>query len=494
MSDATTVPLPVNAVMFQYFHWYARDDGGLWNELRDRAGELKERGITAVWIPPCYKGADGPKDVGYAVYDLYDLGEFDQKGSVRTKYGTKDELLGAINACHEVGLEVYADIVLNHRAGADETEEVTAVEVDKTDRTKPNSAPYQMHSWTKFTFPGRGETYSSFKWNASCFTSVDVNADAPGEDKLYLLNGKHFSEGVSDEFGNFDHLMGCDVDEQSPAVREELFRWGRWLLDTTHVDGFRVDAVKHMPAEFFRDFFNHAAEHLGRDLLCIGEYWSGELPDLEKYLSQAGPIMKLFDAPLHFKFVKTAKEGAAGDLRTIFDNSLVQAHPELAVTFVENHDTQPGQALQSPIEDWFKPLAYALILLRKEGYPCIFYGDYFGYEGPENEKEHSLVSHRQLIDAMLVARTRWQFGDQHDSFDDPHCIAWVRTGNEQHPGSLIVVMSNADSPPKRLNAYAKNGVFKDLTGHHGDQEIKTDEEGWAEFDCPAGKLSVWVQA
>ena len=486
MSEA---PLPENAVLFQYFHWYARDDGGLWRELRDNAKMLRERGITAIWIPPCYKGADGPKDVGYAVYDLYDLGEFDQKNGTRTKYGTKDELLEAINSCHDAGLEVYADIVLNHRAGADETEEVTAIEVNKNDRNVPDSEPYKIRTWTKFNFPGRGDTHSSFKWDASCFTSVDVNADEPGEDKLYLLNGKSFSEGVSEEFGNFDHLMGCDVDEQNGAVRDELFRWGRWLLETTRVDGFRVDAVKHMPGDFFKAFFENAEQHLGRDLLRIGEYWSGELPDLEKYLEQAGPIMKLFDAPLHFKFVEAAKAGAEGDLRTILDDSLVKSHPDLAVTFVENHDTQPGQALQSPIADWFKPLAYAFILLRREGYPCIFYGDYFGYENDEN----ALVSHRVLIDAMLVARTRWHFGDQHDSFDDPNCVAWVRTGNEEHPGSLVVIMSNGETGPKRLNAYAKNGTFKDLTGHHGDAEIKTDEEGFAEFTCPAGKLSVWVQ-
>lgn len=35
-----------------------------------------------------------------------------------------------------------------------------------------------------------------------------------------------------------------------------------------------------------------------------------------------------------------------------------------------NHDTQPYQALEAQISDWFKPLAYSLILLRDSGYPC----------------------------------------------------------------------------------------------------------------------------
>ena len=43
---------------------------------------------------------------------------------------------------------------------------------------------------------------------------------------------------------------------------------------------------------------------------------------------------------------------------------------------MDNHDTQPCQSLESWVEPWFKPLAYALILLRRDGYPCVFQGDY----------------------------------------------------------------------------------------------------------------------
>ena len=65
-------------------------------------------------------------------------------------------------------------------------------------------------------------------------------------------------------------------------------------------------------------------------------------------------------------------------MRTLLDGTLVQCDPCRAVTFVQNHDTQDGQALQSVIAPWFQPIAYAVILLRPQGYPCIFYGDYYG--------------------------------------------------------------------------------------------------------------------
>ena len=89
-----------NGTMMQYFHWYVPNDGALWTQVESNAPALSDNGFTALWLPPAYKGAGGSNDVGYGVYDMYDLGEFDQKGSVRTKYGTKDQYLDAIKAAH----------------------------------------------------------------------------------------------------------------------------------------------------------------------------------------------------------------------------------------------------------------------------------------------------------------------------------------------------------------------------------------------------------
>ena len=106
-----------NHTMMQFFEWNVEPDGTHWNRLKELAPELKRKGIDSVWIPPVTKGQSG-EDQGYGVYDLYDLGEFDQKGTVRTKYGTKQELQDAIAACHESGMHVYVDVVMNHKAGS----------------------------------------------------------------------------------------------------------------------------------------------------------------------------------------------------------------------------------------------------------------------------------------------------------------------------------------------------------------------------------------
>ena len=70
--------------ILQGFEWYLPNDGNHWKTLAEKAEELSSFGINAVWMPPAYKGSEGANDVGYGTYDLYDLGEFDQKGSVRT--------------------------------------------------------------------------------------------------------------------------------------------------------------------------------------------------------------------------------------------------------------------------------------------------------------------------------------------------------------------------------------------------------------------------
>lgn len=127
-----------NGTMMQYFHWYSPADGSHWNRVSEEAQALSKAGITALWLPPAYKGIGGGYDVGYGVYDLFDLGEFDQKGTVRTKYGTKDEYVAAVKTCRDMGINIYADVVFNHKMAADVEEEFNATPMDPSDRTHPS--------------------------------------------------------------------------------------------------------------------------------------------------------------------------------------------------------------------------------------------------------------------------------------------------------------------------------------------------------------------
>jgi len=486
-----------NGTMFQWFHWYIPPDGNHWNHLKEEAAKLANAGITALWLPPVYKGNAGGYDVGYGVYDLFDLGEFDQKGSIRTKYGTKDELMAALKEAKQKGLSIYADVVFNHKMGGDQPEEVEAVPVDWDDRNRVIGDVRKIQAWTHFTFPGRGERYSNMQWHWWHFDAVDYDGYNPNDHHIYRFKEKQFDSFVELEKGNYDYLMGCDLDMEHEQVKGELKYWAEWFMDTVGVAGFRFDAIKHINANFLNEWLDHIQNYAQRDLFALGEYWSPNLDVLSWYIGQSGGKMNLFDVPLHYNFSVASKTGGSYDMRSILDNSLMKHLPLFAVTFVDNHDSQPLQALESVVEPWFKPLAYAIILLREQGYPCIFYADYYGahykdHGNDGNEYEISMASHQWIIDRFLFARKNHAYGAQYDYFDHPNLIGWTRLGSDKHPRSMAVIMSNGDGGSKWMEVGKPKTTFYDIT-EHIKEPVETNEQGWGEFRCNGGSVSVWLE-
>lgn len=478
----------MNRTLIQFFEWYLPEDGQHWNRLAGESGYLASLGITDVWMPPAYKGQAGKSDVGYGVYDLYDLGEFDQKGTVATKYGTREEYLRAVEACHRAGMKVWADIVLNHRMGADEAETVRAGAVSSRNRNQEIAPDAEIRAWTKFTFPGRKGKYSDFVWDWHCFDGVDWD-DRQKQHQIFEFEGKSWETAVDSENGNYDYLMGADLDMKNPAVLEELDRWGKWYLDTVGMDGFRLDAVKHISAEFFPRWLGKLRRDSGRDLPAVGEYWHPDARVLKSYLEQCSRVMRLFDVPLHFKFRQLSGADGNFDLGSLFRDTLAGIEPDYAVTFVDNHDTQPGQALESWVAPWCRPLAYACILLRSEGLPCVFYGDLYGIP-------HSGIPPVPELERLMLARKRYAYGPQRDYLDSSDVIGWVREGDPAHPGSgMAVALTDRGEGRKRM--YAGPGfagrLFLDFLGNRR-EAVRIGADGWADFPVNGGSVSVWVPA
>ncbi len=471
-----------NGVMMQYFEWYLSHQPHLWKVLKEDAKHLKNIGISAVWMPPAFKGIGGKQDVGYGVYDVYDLGEFDAKGTICTKYGTKDEYLEAIQTLHDEGIDVYCDIVLNHKMGADANEVIKAHEVSQTNKNQIIGDEETIEVATIFNFPSRHDKYSDFHWNYKHFSGIDYDIITKSG-KTFLFQGKEWNKEVDDENGNFDYLMGADVDFSVLEVVEEMKKWGNWYYDITKLDGVRLDAVKHISASFYKDWLKNLRNYSRRDLFAVGEYWHGELNHLLNYLNEVDYQLSLFDVPLHYHFHEISHANGNYDMSKIFEGTLVKASPHHAVTFVDNHDTQPSQGLQSWVEDWFKPLAYALILLRQEGYPCVFYGDYYGIEYSHIE------SKRTLLDQLLYLRNHYAIGSQDDYLDDYNIIGWVRNKEEQ---PLICIMSDSEGGTKKMFVGKKyeGMIFEDVYCHKSD--VMIDSDGFGLFECSSGNLSIYM--
>ncbi|KIV92736.1 hypothetical protein PV10_04007 [Exophiala mesophila] len=487
---------PENYCLLQGFEWNVPADQKHWQRLQNVLPDLKKIGIDNVWLPPACKGSGGSNANGYDIYDLYDLGEFDQKGSRSTKWGSLEDLNSLVQKAEEVGVGLYFDAVLNHKAGADNKEKCRVIEVNQDDRTKEIGEPFEIEAWLGFDFPGRGDQYSSQKYHWEHFSGTDYDA---GNDKtgIYRILGDHkyWSSSVGDESGNADFLMFADIDYSHPEVINDVIHWGEWVVKKLKLRGFRFDACQHFSERFTNEFVSHLEKVFGaRKLFLVGEFWSGDVGEMLEYLEGMEHKFSLYDSPLLNNFSRLSTTENA-DLRTVFDGSLVQARPESAVTVVMNHDTQPGQTVATPIEGFFKPIAYALILLRSQGYPSIFYGDLYGMRGDTPEPP----SCGDKLPHLVLARKLFAYGDQDDYFDGDDdsspqtCLGFVRRGTPDRKDGCAVVLSNAGPGQKRMFVGEMHAgeIWTDVLGWQGD-EVEIGSDGFGTFMCSATSVSVWV--
>ena len=308
-----------------------------WREITARMPELAEAGYDALWVPPPTKGSGG-LSVGYDLFDRFDLGGKDQRGTVRTRYGTEADLQLMLETAHRFGIRVYFDNIVNHNS-FDVPGYNAATPIDvypgfvpedfhlritedgfyrKWDNTRdwndawqvqnlgladlidiaqespntnhgrnegddipkisfvrhPNNPEYYLDTDLPITVTNSGGTFQTFTFaNKEAWQDIGVAgvAGSAGNGRFDWVdtngNGQHdvgeLSEPFSDTgvdgsnpsrqtaaygYGDGKYNMGNPVPEDVNAM---LIRSGRWILDRTHADGFRLDAVKHVPDYFF---------------------------------------------------------------------------------------------------------------------------------------------------------------------------------------------------------------------------------------------------
>lgn len=280
--------------------------------------------------------------------------------------------------------------------------------------------------------------------------------------------------------------MGADIDFKNPEVVEECTKWGKWYLETTKVDGFRLDAVKHIDSGFYKNWIKTLREQTQDELFAVGEYWTGDVSKLHRYIEKTEGEISLFDVPLHYNFASASKNENY-DLSQILEHTLVKENPSKAVTFVDNHDTQPGQSLESFVERWFKPAAYSIILLRDAGYPCVFYGDFYGIP-------HNNIEGLEELKIIIRLRKEKAYGKQNDYFDNQKIIGWTREGDEEHIKSgLAVITSSGGDGEKRMyiGTQFAGEKFMDSLGNC-EEEVIIDEEGFGNFKVKGKSTSIWI--
>jgi len=306
---------PGGGILMQAFYWDVPAGGNWWNTVKSKIPAWKNAGITAVWLPPASKAQNGGYSMGYDPMDYYDFGSYNQMGSTETRFGSTSELTSLITTIHNNGLQVYADIVINHNSGgASEYNEFTG-----------------GNTWTKFN-PASGK-FPRSKYD-------------------FHPNDYHSSDAGS--FGGFPDLC-----HNKSYVQDWLWKRtdavSKYYKNTMKFDGWRFDYVKGFDPWVVKDWNYYTGG------FSVGEYWDSNVGTLNWWCGQANS--SAFDFALYYALDNALDNN---NMYALDGAGLAAVNSYRAVTFVSNHDTDII---------WKKMLAYAFILTM-EGYPTIFYRDY----------------------------------------------------------------------------------------------------------------------
>jgi len=269
-----------NKVMLQWFETS-------WSNIEYRMPDMFMSGYGAVWLPPPSIASTGSP--GYDVFDRFNLG---RPGS-ETQYGTEERFRRMVAEMKAADVDVYIDAILNHNSS----------------RTT-NAQFIADGAWPGFYLPGQGANF----WGD--FNDGTTQSENPSASNYNLFNGDLVSLIDINQATNFSFIrqpIGANAQNIPPgnvrnrpdaanirfypdrqlmpttftnpaprgdgrswtiypyntgtpsagdAVAENatglLIRWSQWMLEVHQVDGFRLDAAKHIPQWFWNNYFDPA--------------------------------------------------------------------------------------------------------------------------------------------------------------------------------------------------------------------------------------------
>jgi alpha-amylase len=287
------------------------------------------------------------------------------------------------------------------------------------------------------------------------------------------------SSGTYGTLGMYDGLNGCEIRFTIDANQLELIEWGKWLTDTLKLDGYRIDTGKHIYPPFLTRWFREVKGAR----FAVTEFYDGNPAHLATVIDLYARQSHLFDFALHFLLQRMSAGNGGFDMRNLRfgasdDGSrFLEQHPQFAVTFVDNHDTDRDASTRVAN---FKMLAYAYILTRSAGYPVIFHKDYYeGMLGP-------------AIDKVIAARNAHGFGAVYDSNEsDADFYVSGRAGDAMHRGMLVFLNDGGATSKTLTSSPFANQPMTDVTGA-SNAIVTTNAQGGGSFPVPARGHAIWV--
>ena len=351
--------------------------GGDWKGLllKVNEGYFTDLGINALWLTvpldnPSVSGlgSDGRQYSAYHGYWPSNLEAYEEH------FGTKEDFAALVDACHKQGIKVLVDYAMNH------------VHI---------SAPiYQQNkSWFWPNDNGKG---------GNC-----VCGEGCGWDGF---------DGVRCWFRDYLPDFNFDIAEARKASVDNAL----WWIKETKVDGYRLDAIKHINEQWVKDLRARVKAEIepltGEYFYMVGETFTGDKGVIKKYVD-ASMLDGQFDFPLRMEMASKLllRQGSMGELAGFLDgNDNYYGPGSIMSTFIGNHDIPRPIHLAQDVPLWgdpwtdgkdkafnnkpglpgeksaFERLANSFTMLyTMRGVPLVYYGDEIGMPGagdPDNRR------------------------------------------------------------------------------------------------------------
>lgn len=300
-------------------------------------------GITGIWLMPI---AASPSYHGYDVTDYE---------AINADYGTLEDFDELIDEAHARGIAVIVDLVVNHTS--------------------------TQHPWFEASAAGEPAFADWYVWS-------DTDPGFRGPDNQVVWHNR----GGRWYYGLFWSEMP-DLNYENPAVTEAMYAIAEAWLTDFRVDGFRLDAVKHIVEDgreqentdgtyaWLEGFHNFVGE-VAPDALLVGEAWTNSF-DASDYVT-SGAVDLVFEFDFATALVNSARQGNADGARSI-QNRLIDLYPAgQYAAFLTNHDQNRsfGEVRGNHRRGQIGPaLVAASMLMTGPGVPFIYYGEEIGMTG-----------------------------------------------------------------------------------------------------------------
>ena len=371
--------------------FYGGNIKGITNNLDYIAG----LGCTAIWLSPFLENNGN-------AYHGYDINNY---LGIDPRFGTLEDLVALVNTAHAFQLNgqpfpirIIMDVVINHSGNNwfyQDEENGSSVNYSNDDEQA-------FGGWRRTDRPLPVELRNEALYHKK----GSINSPAGWDNYPENQHGDPFS---LKDFAN-------DDDEQGAALINILIKSYCYWIREADIDGFRVDAVKHMGELACSRFCSNVREY-AYSLGKRGFFLFGELAvaDDDIYNRYIGSNTSTIDGQqtvffginslLDFRLAQGGSGQNGGSLRnvllgnadpkTLFNRLDQQANRALnrgelgryLISFVDNHDSfwQPDGRIGFSAND-DQVIASVGFLLCNLGTACIYYGTEQGFSGQGNDE------------------------------------------------------------------------------------------------------------